>query len=529
LQTHPRLEFRHFVSRGVAGAWRAAARWRCSDPSALEDAMPPLMLPKTFTPVVAACATCFTAPTYQTFCALVAGWVQCPGRHTVTGVAVAAGLVGWRHISVFHRFFSWARWEPDAVGKVVFTLALHLLPAGWPIVVLVDDSLARKEGKAIALGSMHHDPLLSHGRKAFSSFGHVWVVLAIWVALPFGVVGGPRGVAVPLLFRLYVGSQRGNRKDAPSRPTSGKRYATAQAAFPADPAHRPTKPELAREAIALVAGWAAELAPERPVYVVGDTAYVNQTTVEGRPANVEVLGPLRLDGALWTPPPARHPGQKGRPRKRGDRLPTPAAQAQARQHWHRLPVTLYGRQVTPLVFRGTALWYTVLRAAPVRYVVVRDPSGRRHDAAFCCTDLTVSVAFLLETYATRWTLEVTFFLLKGLLGFDEPQNQTALAVRRTAPFAGLVFALIVLWYAAELQAGRVATWTVRPWYRRKTAPSFADVLTTLRQAGTAAAAAAPATWHPAVGFLTPPCLARHHTNTHPNIHLRRRTFTCARA
>src|SRR5439155_23792961 len=88
------------------------------------------------------------------------------------------GVVGWRHISAFHRFFGRATWEPDAVGKVVFALALRMLPAGLPILLLVDDSLARKEGKAIALGSMHHDPLLSTRRRPFSRFGHVWVVLA---------------------------------------------------------------------------------------------------------------------------------------------------------------------------------------------------------------------------------------------------------------------------------------------------------------------------------------------------------------
>src|ERR1051326_7025708 len=121
------------------------------------------MVPESFALLLVAFAPCFTTPTYQTFCHLVAGWLQCPGRHTVTGVAVAAGVVGdegarrWHHISVFHRFFSRARWEPEAVGKVVFTLAVRLLPAGWPIILLVDDSLARKAGKAIALGSMHHD------------------------------------------------------------------------------------------------------------------------------------------------------------------------------------------------------------------------------------------------------------------------------------------------------------------------------------------------------------------------------------
>jgi hypothetical protein len=482
--------------------------------------VPPLIVPESFALVLAACAPCFTAPTYRVFCHLVAGWLHCPGRHTVTGVALAAGsgVVGWRHVSAFHRFFGRATWDPDAVGRVVFTLALRVLPAGDPLVLLVDDSLARKEGKAIALGSMHHDPLLSTRRRPFSRFGHVWVVLAIWLPLPFGVVGGPRGVAVPLLFRLFVGGKRGNGKDAPSRATSGTRYAAARAAFPAEDAPRPTKPALARELIALAAGWAAMLAPGRTVYVVGDSAYVNRTTVEGRPANVEVLGPLHPDAALFAPPPPRQPGQKGRPRTRGDRRPSPKAQAQTRPPgtWHRLPVTLYGRRVAPLVFRGTALWYGVQRAAPLRYVVVRDPSGRRKDAAFCCTDRTVSVAFLLETYAKRWTLEVTFWLLKGWLGFEEPQNQTATAVRRTAPFAGLVFALTVLWYATELRAGRAAAWLARPWYRRKAAPSFADVLATLRQQGLAAAATAATAGH--AGFLAPPCPHQRHQKSRRTRH-----------
>jgi hypothetical protein len=370
---------------------------------------------------------------------------------------------------------------------------------------------------------MHHDPLRSTRRRPFSAFGHGWVVLALWLPLPLGVVGGPRGVALPLLFRLFVGSRRGNRADAPSRPTSGTRYARARAAFPAAAAQRPTKPALARELVALVAGWAAALAPGRPVYVVGDSAYVNRTTVEGRPANVEVVGPLHPDAALFAPPPPRRPGQKGRPRTKGDQRPSPTAQARARRPdaWHRLPVTLYGRRVTPLVFRGTALWYSVLRPASLRYVVVRDPNGRRKDAAFCCTDLGVGVAFILETYARRWTLEVTFWLLKGWLGFEEPQNQTEQAVRRTAPFAGLVFALVALWYAAELQAGRAATWLARPWYRRKAAPSFADVLASLRQQGLAAAAA-----HPHLtGFLAAPCP---HQRRRKSPHARHLTRTALR-
>jgi hypothetical protein len=434
--------------------------------------MPAGILPDTFLLLLGAFEPCFSAPTYRNFGRLVAGWIHCLGRRTITAVTLAAGAVGHRHISTFHRFFGRARWSLDALGRVVFTLALAWLPSDVPLLVLVDDTLARKSGKGIGLATMHHDPLLSSARKPFFSFGHVWVVLALWVPLP---MGGTRGFALPLLFRLYVGSKRGGRTDAPSRPRTGKRQRAADLAHAAHP--KPTKLELARELIALVAQWAGE----RPVYVAADSLYAGRTLLEQRPANVHLISRLRLDAALWARPGRRRPGQKGRPRRRGRRLPTLKAMAATRRRWDPLPLTLYGRPVSPLVFSCTALWYHALRDQPVRIVVVRDPAGRRKDEAFFCTDLTVSPAGLLEGYARRWTLEVSFHDQKQFLGFEDPQNQTGQAVARTAPLAGIVYDLVLLWYAEQVRLGLATGWVARPWYRSKTAPSFLDMLTAARQ------------------------------------------------
>src|SRR5487761_168949 len=261
---------------------------------------------------------CFTAPSFRNFCTLVQGWVHCLGRHTITAMALASGVVGQCHISVFHRFFSRAEWVLDQLGAVLFQLAVAWLAADQPLLIVLDDTLARKHGKCISLASMHYDPLLSTSHKAFCSFGHVWVVLAVWVPLS---LGHQRGFALPLLFRLHVGRKRGGQADAPSRPTAGGRQRAAQQACQARPYQ--TKLELARELIEVLAGWAGE----RPIYVVADSAYAGRTILEGRPANVEVISRLRMDAALWTSPPARRPGQKGRPRRRGMRLPTPATMA----------------------------------------------------------------------------------------------------------------------------------------------------------------------------------------------------------
>jgi hypothetical protein len=433
--------------------------------------MPEIIVPSTMVGLLAAFESCFHAPSYRTFSLLMAGWIHCLGRRTITAVAVASGGVDRHHISVFHRFFSRATWSLDALGQVVFRLALRWIPADQPLFILVDDTLARKTGKGISLATMHHDPLLSSARKPFCSFGHVWVVLALWVPLP---MGEQRGFALPLLFRLYVGAKRGGTRDAPGRPRKGTRQ---QAAEKAHAAHRrPTKLALARELLALVAGWA----DGRTIYAVVDSAYAARPLLEGRPANVHVLSRLRPDAALWARPGRRRPGQRGRPRRKGHRVPTPKAMAAVRRRWDPLPVTLYGRAVTPLVFGCTALWYGALRDQPVRIVLVRDPSGRRRDEAFFCTDLTVDHAFILTGYARRWTIEVAFYNQKQFLGFEDPQNQTATAVARTAPMAAIVYDLVLLWYAARLQQGRAAGWTTRPWYRSKTSPSFPDMLTALR-------------------------------------------------
>jgi len=431
------------------------------------------MIPEPFARVLAAYAACFQARSYATFQWLVLGWVQCLERRTITAVALASGAVGTRHVSVFHRFFARAPWSLDAVGQVVFQQALRWLPVEQPLYLLGDDTLARKQGKCVSLASMHHDPLLSTAKKPFFSFGHVWVVLALWVPLP---MGRGRGFALPLLVRLYTGAKRGGRADAPSRPTTGQRRRVAEAAHATR--DRRTKLELLGEMVGVVAGWASD----RTVYLAVDSAYAGRALLEHRPPNVHVVSRLRLDAALWAPAPRRRAGQQGRPRRRGARLPTPQQVAARCRQWQALAVTIYGRTVTTQVRPVRALWYTALRAQPVQIVLVRDPTGKRRDEAFFCTNPAAEARFILEAYARRWCLEVTFHDAKQFLGFTDPQCQTPRAVQRTAPFALLVYDLVLLWFAEHAHAATSSVWPVRPWYRHKTAPSFVDMLAALRGA-----------------------------------------------
>jgi len=299
-------------------------------------------------------------------------------------------------------------------------------------------------------------------------------VLALWVPLPFG---SGRGFALPVLFRLYVSTKRGGERHRAGQRQGrvGPRLKGARKAHAQHP--QVTKLELLRGMVSLLAQWAAE----RTVYLVVDSAYAGRTVLEDRPPNVHVVSRLRFDAALYAPPPPRRPGQKGRPRRRGDRLPALQQRIARCRRWTALPLVLYGRAVTPRTFTLEAVWYGALRSQLIRIVVVRDPSGRRRDEAFFCTDLSRDAAFILQTYSRRWTLEVTFHDAKQHLGFGQAQNQATHAVERTAPFAGVVYSLVLLWAAAHLQQGGTLSWIVRPWYRSKTAVAFPDLLMALRQ------------------------------------------------
>jgi hypothetical protein len=88
-------------------------------------------------------AVAMTAPTFCNWTTLLAGWAFAP-RRTVTGMLLAAGAVGKKHHSAFHRLFAQAQWSLDQVGLLVFDMLARWLEGD--VFVALDDTLARKRG-----------------------------------------------------------------------------------------------------------------------------------------------------------------------------------------------------------------------------------------------------------------------------------------------------------------------------------------------------------------------------------------------
>jgi hypothetical protein len=148
-------------------------------------------------------AVAMTAPTFCNWTTLLAGWAFAP-RRTVTGMLLAAGAVGKKHHSAFHRLFAQAQWSLDHVGLLVFDMLAPWLEGD--IFVVLDDTLARKRGLKMFGVGMHHDPLLSTRRTAVMNWGHSWVVLGVIVRFKHWP---ERAFCLPILFRLYL-----NKKSA---------------------------------------------------------------------------------------------------------------------------------------------------------------------------------------------------------------------------------------------------------------------------------------------------------------------------
>ena len=419
-----------------------------------------------------------SSPTFDNFVTLVVGWILCTGRHTISRVIQFGRDGKGKHHSALYRFFSRAKWDTDALGHVLLRLVMALVPAAAPLCVLVDDTLCRKSGPHLWGGGMHRDPLGSSyggagGRTIKFAFGHNWVTLCAWVALPWNP---DRGLAIPVLWRFYRPKKRCPKKEYRKRT------------------------ELALEMVNVLLDWV----PSRSIVLAVDAEYACKGIVRGLPARVTFVGPMNMDAALFALP--TPPKGKGRPRKKGARLPSPAKLAADETiPWEKRKVRIYGREVEVLVKTVVCLWYRVAYTRPVRLVVTRDPSGRIDDRAYFTTDSQLDVETTLNFFSRRWSQEVMHRDVKQHLGLEDPQNgwwrspagdrpeKTAgpqahatrgeKAVRRTAPIGFLVYALVVIAYLrtgtpeADVRRAR----KLAPWYLHKTAPSFADMLASARR------------------------------------------------
>lgn len=439
-------------------------------------------IPTSFQPLILAFACAFTSPSFGNFVTFISGTILCTGRHSLSRIFQAGvGPGRKKQHAAFYRFLSRAQWNLDELGRILFGLLCPFLSE--EILAAVDDTLCHRSGPHLFGAGMHHDASRStygrgsaSGRQVFFAFGHNWVVVSVWVALPWN---GPKGLAIPILFRLY----------------------RSKKLCPAEEYRKRT--ELAAELVQVLAHW---VGPKRKLLVVADHEYACQTLIGDLLPWVTFIGPMPMDAELYALP-GPYRGRGPRP-KRGARLPSPKKLADnAEIPWKSIVVSIYGcKEVTLQVKTQVGLWYRVTRVHQVRMIVTRDPSGRLQDRAYVSTDPNRSIEEIVVNFSRRWPLECTFRNAKQIMGLEDPQNgwwrrwrirrrraqrpgpqpkgnKGRQAVERTVPMILLAYTLVVLWYFLHGRPSRDVR-TVQsnvPGYAHKREPSFTDMLAALRQ------------------------------------------------
>jgi hypothetical protein len=198
---------------------------------------------------------------------------------------------------------------------------------------------------------------------------------------------------------------------------------------------------------------------------------------------ITFLSRLRLDAALYEPAPPRRPGQRGRPRLKGERLPNLSEVAEDLSTLCK-PITVanwYGSgDRTVEIASETAVWYsTGLFAVPIRWVLVRDPQGEFKTQALLCTDLDADPQKIVCWFVMRWQLEVTFQEVRRHLGFETQRQWSELAIRRTTPALLGLFSVITLFAHRQMRQA-VGIFRQPAWYD-KAHPTFSDALALVRK------------------------------------------------
>ena len=225
--------------------------------------------------------------------------------------------------------------------------------------------------------------------------------------------------------------------------------------------------------------------PNRPLVLVGDSGYAVLDLLhfcQSLREPVTFITRLRLDAGLYAPAPPRRPGQNGRPRVKGARLPTlKELLDQPTLAWTSQPVGWYDGSVRTLELASqTAVWYHSGKPpVPIRWVLVRDPEASWPPRRRCAPTRQWPrfESWSGSCCAGNWKLP--FQEVRAHLGVETQRQWSDRAITRTTPALMGLLSWITL-AAHSMQKRHPLKHRRAAWYP-KTAPTFVDAIALLRR------------------------------------------------
>jgi hypothetical protein len=414
-----------------------------------------LNLPAEITTFLAQFAPVFSPSVWYHAQVLMIGAVLTPGQRTVSTILSVMGLRQSRHFQNYHRVLNRARWSSRAISRQLLQVLLAVFLPSGPILLGLDDTVERRRGKKITARGIYRDPVRSSHSHFVKVSGLRWLSVMLlvpipwvsWVwALPFLTVLAPSE-------RYHQRCRRSHKKLT----------------------------DWARQVLVQVRRWV----PQRELIVVADSSFAVLTLLDAlrhlaRP--VTMMTRLRLDAALYEPAPERLPNQTGRPRLKGNRLPTvQQVLRDTTTSWTSVTIANWYREPQRVVevVSATAVWYhTGMPPVPIRWVLIRDPQNKFRPQALLSTEVTLTPTQIVTWFVQRWQVEVTFHEVRTHLGVETQRQWADLAITRTTPTLLGLFSVVTL-LAHSLSAHQTVTPRQAAWYHKST-PTFADALALVR-------------------------------------------------
>ena len=387
---------------------------------------------------------------------MVLGAILAPGKRTVSAILWVLGFSEARNYQSYHRVLNRAVWSSRKASHILLSHLLAVFAPSGPIVLGIDDTIERRRGKKITAKGIYRDPVRSSKGQLVKTSGLRWLSLQLLVPIPWA----KRQWGLPFL-TVLAPSERYHQQQ-------GRRHKQLT--------------DWARQMLKQVRRWQ----PQRPIVVVADGSFAATQLLlaTAQLANpVQLIARLRLDAALYQPPPPRSEQPKGRPRKVGKRLPSLHAVIDNPDTiWHTVVLNdWYGHQAYRLEYTSeTAVWYHSTRAPlPIRWMLIRDPNGKFETQALVCNQLQVDPVLMLKRFRWRWQLEVTFQEVRAHLGVETQRQWSEKAILRTTPALMALFSIVTV-LAQQLQQQHPFQLPKAAWYQKKT-PTFVDALALVRQ------------------------------------------------
>ena len=413
-------------------------------------------LPGVIISVLQPFSTLFRHSTWTKAQILLVGAILAPRKRTVTSALRVMGLSDQAGFAKYHHVLSRAVWSPLKLSRVLLILLIeHLAGEDEPLVFGIDETLERRWGSRIRAKGIFRDAVRSTETHLVRASGLRWVSLMWLTHIPFA----NRTWALPVLTALAPPERYHRRIGRPHKKIT----------------------DWARQMIFQLHRWL----PERTIMVVSDGGYAALELLhscQSLPEPVIFISRLRLDAALFEPAPPRLPGQIGRPRVKGQRLPSPG---QLLDHpdvsWTRLSIPWKdGPDRTLDITSDTAVWYRWGRPpVHIRWVLIRDPHGQMRTQALVCTDTDADPVLIIGWYLRRWRIEVTFQEVRAHLGVETQRQWSDRAIARTTPLLLGLFSWVTL-VAGLLQHDNCAPARSCAWYA-KCEPTFIDAIALVRR------------------------------------------------